>query len=448
MSFSLFVFIWTLSVVVVPSPPPLGVAPLSPLPPSRHSPPPHSPGFMRGSKYAKDVTSFINIESTGPWGPDMLFQYGGWTLDAYASSAPRPRGNSVAMDFFELGVIPADTDFRVLGGDGGGVPGIDVAFLFDGLAYHTKEDTWDRIRPGTLQGMGDNVLAASIEFMRSGGKRGSIPYSSKNAFADIGGRFMVVVPWSLARVLHVAPLAFYIAQRVAIARSPSPGEPLPSGESLYGVLLALLLPSLLGASRAFVSGLPLSWYGSVAEACAIYVPAALAGFLMPITADTDEQAERAVQSSGLIFSVVAFAFTAAGMTCSYVSASWACATALRGLLLGGGSNAWGRSNAMRALSIPVSIQVSQSSRHNHDAHHHALVVVARSFSRSPRISAVRRCFPVCVPPPSPPLTPSLLLPPAAVVAVTTMFHVVEKIGVAGGADGQLGKLVADAVGGY
>ena len=47
-----------------------------------------------------------------------------------------------------------------------------------------------------------------------------------------------------------------------------------------------------------------------------------------------------------------------------------------------------------------------------------------------------------------PLTPSLLLPPAAVVAVTTMFHVVEKIGVAGGADGQLGKLVADAVGGY
>ena len=239
------------------------------------------------------------------------------------------------------------------------------AFLFDGLAYHTKEDTWDRIRPGTLQGMGENVLAASIEFMRSGGKRGSIPYSSKNAFADIGGRFMVVVPWSLARVLHVAPLAFYIAQRVAIARSPSPGEALPSGESLYGVLLALLLPSLLGASRAFVSGLPLSWYGSVAEACAIYVPAALAGFLMPITADTDEQAERAVQSSGLIFSVVAFAFTAAGMTCSYVSASWACATALRGLMLGGGannawggSNAWGRSNAMRALSIPVSIQVS------------------------------------------------------------------------------------------
>jgi len=85
-------------------------------------------GFMRGSKYAKDVTSFINIESTGPWGPDMLFQYGGWTLDAYASSAPRPRGNSVAMDFFELGVIPADTDFRVLRKEEGegGVPGIDV----------------------------------------------------------------------------------------------------------------------------------------------------------------------------------------------------------------------------------------------------------------------------------------------------------------------------------
>ena len=105
-------------------------------------------GFMQWSPSARDVGSFINIESTGPWGPDVLFQYQGWALDAYARVAPRPRGNSVAQDFFELGVIPADTDYRVLRErvDKARIPGIDVAFLFDGLAYHTKEDTWDRIR--------------------------------------------------------------------------------------------------------------------------------------------------------------------------------------------------------------------------------------------------------------------------------------------------------------
>ena len=32
-------------------------------------------GFMQGSRFAEGVSSFINIESTGPWGPDVLFQY-------------------------------------------------------------------------------------------------------------------------------------------------------------------------------------------------------------------------------------------------------------------------------------------------------------------------------------------------------------------------------------
>lgn len=178
-------------------------------------------GFMQWSPSAKDVGAFINIESTGPWGPDVLFQHQGWALDAYARAAPRPRGNSVAQDFFELGVIPADTDYRVLreSSDKVRIPGIDVAFLFDGLAYHTKEDTWTRIRPGTLQGMGENVLAAAVEFMRilgnastNGDEIGLNEFEpKKSVFADVGGRLMVVYPFWAARVLHVAPLAFHIA---------------------------------------------------------------------------------------------------------------------------------------------------------------------------------------------------------------------------------------------
>ena len=79
-------------------------------------------------------------------------------------------------------------------------------------------------------------------------------------------------------------------------------------------------------------------------------------------------------------------FTAAGMTSSYVAASWAAAT--------------------------------------------ALAVYFDGHRTSPRLlfaTFVVPCYFGCG------------------IAVTTMFHVVEKIGIAGGADSALGKLVADGV---
>lgn len=37
-------------------------------------------GFMAGSKWADGVGAFINLESTGPGGPDVLFQHTGKSL--------------------------------------------------------------------------------------------------------------------------------------------------------------------------------------------------------------------------------------------------------------------------------------------------------------------------------------------------------------------------------
>jgi hypothetical protein len=127
-----------------------------------------SHGFMANSPFAKELGAFINLESTGPWGPDVVFQHtGDWTLRAYARTAPAPRGTTLGQDFFELGLIPADTDYRMFSyRHYGSVPGIDVAFLFDGTAYHSQRDETSRIRPGTLQAMGENMLATALEFSR------------------------------------------------------------------------------------------------------------------------------------------------------------------------------------------------------------------------------------------------------------------------------------------
>ena len=59
----------------------------------------------------------------------------------------------MAQDFFETGVLPADTDFRLLSSKYGmgSLPGIDMASLLDSGAYHMQQDVPERIRPGTLQ---------------------------------------------------------------------------------------------------------------------------------------------------------------------------------------------------------------------------------------------------------------------------------------------------------
>lgn len=112
------------------------------------------------------IGAVINVESTGPGGPDILLQAAGdWTARAYARAAPRPRGSAIGQDIFDLGVLPGDTDFRIVASSlDGHLPGVDIVSLLDAAAYHTDRDVPERIRAGVLQGMGENVLAAVRAF--------------------------------------------------------------------------------------------------------------------------------------------------------------------------------------------------------------------------------------------------------------------------------------------
>ena len=56
------------------------------------------------------------------------------------------------QDFFQLGLVPADTDYRMFSAElQGSLPGIDTAFLLGAGMYHTDRDAIQNLRAGTLQ---------------------------------------------------------------------------------------------------------------------------------------------------------------------------------------------------------------------------------------------------------------------------------------------------------
>eukprot|EP00887_Chlorella_sp_A99_P005787 scaffold1.g5787.t1 len=335
--------------------------------------------------FAERLGAFINLESTGPWGPDVLFQHtGDWTLAAYARAAPYPRGTTVAQDFFELGLIPADTV--------------------------------------SVPGMGENVLPAIQEFARVLATNPATPHAgtkSGSVFFDLWAKAMIVYPHSLARFLHAGPLAVLLLLPLAaraLGGAAAAPAPLGAGALLRGaglaaasVGLALALPAAVGAARALLSDTPLVWYGRPALAHAIYLPASAAGLLLPYALapalapapakpggrGAAALASPAVQGrtlgSALFFAACSALLTLAGMHSAFLFAAWVAATLAAAAA---GAAARGRGFLAEAAA-----------------------------GLAPHAAAVGVCLPTCI-------------------SVTQ--HVMEKVGLAGSAEGVVGLVAADA----
>lgn len=345
-------------------------------------------GFMTTSPHASNLGAFINIESTGPGGPDIVFQHtGDWTLRAYARAAPNPRGSSVAQDFFDMGVIPADTDFRMFRET---LPGIDTAFVFDGTAYHTIRDEPSRIRPGTVQAMGENVLAAAMEFSKV---LGGVPLSDKPekglVYFDLFSRYMVVYSASVARWIHHIPLAILIVLTLL--------NKIDIGPLIYGFLLALssvvsslLMSAGMGAAQALFSNMPMIWYGQPMIAHALFIPAGIAGVLLPYTLHSDKsltaRRDSFILGSGTLFAAAASLLTVCGLHSAFLFALWGFAAA----------------------------------------------GIALMYVKSHRLGTLQIVAPVAL--------------PLAVVSITSLYlsaHIMEKLGLVGSYPGVLGIVLSD-----
>ncbi|KAI8115703.1 Endoplasmic reticulum metallopeptidase 1 [Lucilia cuprina] len=119
-----------------------------------------SHGFITKHKWAPEIKAFINLESVGSGGKELLFQNNrnnSWLMQMYADSVPYPSAQVAAEEIFDSGLIPSDTDYRIFS-NFRGLPGLDFAHIINGQRYHTKFDSLDYLPNGSIQHTGCNIL--------------------------------------------------------------------------------------------------------------------------------------------------------------------------------------------------------------------------------------------------------------------------------------------------
>ncbi|XP_035827663.1 endoplasmic reticulum metallopeptidase 1 [Aplysia californica] len=174
-----------------------------------------SHGFITQHPWAPSIKAFVNLDSAGAGGWEIVFQTGPehpWLIKAYIESAPYPHASVIGQEIFQTGLIPSDTDFRIFR-DYGNIPGIDIAHIKNGYVYHTRNDLPRFIPPGCMQRGGENVLSllktlsTSMKLVDPGAdKHGSM------VFFDFLGFFMVAYPKRIAMLLNWTTVIYvYIA---------------------------------------------------------------------------------------------------------------------------------------------------------------------------------------------------------------------------------------------
>lgn len=185
-----------------------------------------SHGFITQHKWAADVKTFINLESCGSGGKEMLFQAGPnrnqWLIKVIFilvtkttlftffitpqmySGVPHPSAQVAAEEIFQSGIIPSDTDFRIFR-DFGQVPGLDFAHNRNGYRYHTKYDNIDFLSPQFLQRTGDNALALARTIANSD----DLPHAKELAtgntvYFDVLGLTFIYYSADFGAILNVA----------------------------------------------------------------------------------------------------------------------------------------------------------------------------------------------------------------------------------------------------
>lgn len=213
--------------------------------------------FITQHPWRQTIRFFVDLEAMGIGGKSSIFQSGSasWAVETFARVAKYPSGQMISQDIFHSGAIKSATDFQVYD-EVGGLPGLDFAFMDATAVYHTKNDKLTSLKPGSLQDLGDNMLAFLLQIAMSSKQppenAAEGTHQEQAIFFDILGSYMVVYRQRFASMLQNS----VIIQAILIwtASLVMGGYPafMAAGLSLLTIVLMWLFSLSLSVPVAFL----------------------------------------------------------------------------------------------------------------------------------------------------------------------------------------------------
>ncbi|KAL0538573.1 hypothetical protein IC582_022721 [Cucumis melo] len=166
--------------------------------------------FMTQHPWSKTIRLAVDLEAIGTGGKSGIFQTGSnpWAVETFASVAKYPSAQIVSEELFTSGAIKSGTDFQVYR-ELAGLSGLDFAYADNTAVYHTKNDKFELLKPGSLQHLGENMLAFLLHAASSSKlptdnliKGGQNSDQDKAVYFDILGTYMIVYRQRFASLLH------------------------------------------------------------------------------------------------------------------------------------------------------------------------------------------------------------------------------------------------------
>lgn len=231
--------------------------------------------FVRDHPWAKDVAAFINLDSAGAGGREIMFQAGPnrpFLMYHYSQVAPHPHASVMGEELFQNNLIPSDSDYRIFR-DFAEIGGMDFAFNANGYVYHTKYDTHELIPLGTYQHTGDNILALTKSLALSAELYNVTEYWDENVvFYDILGWTMFYYTMKEAMLINLLVAGIGLLVVACCLKSMSSRSGLTIGEVVVELLISIgchLVGICFGVGLVFLlaviydaAGRAMSWFSS------------------------------------------------------------------------------------------------------------------------------------------------------------------------------------------
>jgi hypothetical protein len=195
--------------------------------------------FYAADPLARRIALVLNMEARGGGGRVFMFETSpdnGALIDVFRRVTPNPSSNSLSI--FVYRHMPNDTDFTVVRAHGGA--GLNYAFIGRQVDYHAPTSTLARLDQGSVQHMGNQVLAAARAFATGA----TLPARrADRVYADYLGIGVLAYAPAAGWLILLAAALLYAATAVRLRR----GMQLQWRAAARGAVAALLLLPLAAA---------------------------------------------------------------------------------------------------------------------------------------------------------------------------------------------------------